>query len=289
MTQDHSHSHRIYTCPMHPEVRQHGPGNCPICGMTLVPVEHAPAAVKSTATGSFDKVPEGWRGVVYTCPMHPEVRQTEPGSCPICGMGLERDATGIMDEGPNPELMDFTRRMWVGVVLTLPLLVLSMGPLVGLGWVRDIFGERSSMWIELALGTVVVLYSGWPFLQRGWVSFRTWRLNMFSLIAMGVLAAWLFSVVGVFAPHVFPDGFRDEMGHVGLYFEAAAVIVTLVLVGQVMELQAREGTGRAIRALLDLAAKTARVIRPDGSEVELPLEQVQVGDHLRVRPGEKVP
>ena len=135
----------------------------------------------------------------------------------------------------------------------------------------------------------MVLYSGWPFLQRGWVSFRTWRLNMFSLIAMGVLAAWLFSVVGVFAPHVFPDGFRDEMGHVGLYFEAAAVIVTLVLVGQVMELQAREGTGRAIRALLDLAAKTARVIRPDGSEVELPLEQVQVGDHLRVRPGEKVP
>jgi Cu+-exporting ATPase len=179
--------------------------------------------------------------------------------------------------------------MWVGVVLTLPLLLLAMGPMVGLGCVRDIFGERPSMWIELALGTLVVLYCGWPFLVRGWVSFATWRLNMFSLIAMGVLAAWGFSVVGVFAPHVFPEGFRDEMGHVGLYFEAAAVIVTLVLVGQVMELQAREGTGKAIRALLDLAAKTARVIRPDGTEAELPLEEVQVGDHLRVRPGEKVP
>jgi P-type Cu+ transporter len=287
MAQDHD-AHRIYTCPMHPEVRQHGPGNCPICGMTLVPADAPPDPARPVA-GGFDKVPQGWRGTVYTCPMHPEVRQTEPGSCPICGMGLERDAATVVDEGPNPELVDFTRRMWVGVVLTLPLLVLAMGPMVGLGWVRDIFGERPSMWIELALGTVVVLCCGWPFLVRGWVSFVTWRLNMFSLIAMGVLAAWGFSVVGVFAPHVFPEGFRDEMGHVGLYFEAAAVIVTLVLVGQVMELQAREGTGKAIRALLDLAAKTARVIRPDGTEAELPLEEVQVGDHLRVRPGEKVP
>lgn len=289
MTHDHSNAHGIYTCPMHPEVRQHGPGNCPICGMPLVPADGSAIKANSAATGSFDRVPEGWRGVVYTCPMHPEVRQTEPGSCPICGMGLEQDASGALDHGPNPELVDFTRRMWVGVALTLPLLVLSMGPLVGLGWLRDIFGEKQSMWIELALGTPVVMWCGWPFLVRGWVSFRTWRLNMFSLIAMGVLAAWVFSVVGVLAPHVFPDGFRDEHGHVGLYFEAAAVIVTLVLVGQVMELQAREGTGRAIRALLDLAAKTARVIRPDGSEVELPLEEVQVGDHLRVRPGEKIP
>ncbi|WP_374374005.1 copper-translocating P-type ATPase [Tabrizicola sp.] len=287
MTHDHD-DHGIYTCPMHPEVRQHGPGNCPICGMTLVPADEPPVATKPAA-GGFDTVPEGWHGVVYTCPMHPEVRQTEPGSCPICGMGLQRETSTALDDGPNPELVDFTRRMWVGVALTVPLLVLSMGPLVGLGWVREIFGERPSMWIELALGTPVVLWCGWPFLVRGWVSFRTWRLNMFSLIAMGVLAAWTFSVVGVFAPHVFPDGFRDEHGHVGLYFEAAAVIVTLVLVGQVMELQAREGTGRAIRALLDLAAKTARVIRPDGSEVELALEEVQVGDHLRVRPGEKVP
>jgi Cu+-exporting ATPase len=289
MTHDHSQAHGIYTCPMHPEVRQHGPGNCPKCGMKLVPVDEPAIQAKSVAPGSFDEVPEGWRGVVYTCPMHPEVRQTEPGSCPICGMGLETDATGALDEGPNPELVDFTRRMWVGVALTLPLLLLAMGPMVGLGWIREIFGEKQSMWIELALGTVVVLYCGLPFLVRGWVSFRTWRLNMFSLIAMGVLAAWTFSVVGVFAPHIFPDGFRDEHGHVGLYFEAAAVIVTLVLVGQVMELQAREGTGRAIRALMDLAAKTARVIRPDGSEVELSLEEVRVGDHLRVRPGEKVP
>ncbi|WP_170971834.1 copper-translocating P-type ATPase [Rhodobacter sp. SY28-1] len=287
MTHDHD-AHRIYTCPMHPEVRQHGPGNCPICGMTLVPADEPPVAVKPVES-SFDTVPEGWHGPVYTCPMHPEVRQAKPGSCPICGMGLQREVSSALVEGPNPELVDFTRRMWVGVVFTVPLLVLAMGPMLGLGWVRGIYGERPSMWIELALGTAVVLYCGWPFLVRGWVSFMTWRLNMFSLIAMGVLAAWGFSVVGVFAPHVFPDGFRDDMGHVGLYFEAAAVIVTLVLVGQVMELQAREGTGLAIRALLDLAAKTARVIRPDGTEAELPLEKVQVGDHLRVRPGEKVP
>lgn len=289
MTQDHhAHAHGIYTCPMHPEVRQHGPGNCPKCGMTLVPADQPPASAIPVA-GRFDTVPEGWRGTVYTCPMHPEVRQTGPGSCPICGMGLQREAGNVPDDGPNPELVDFTRRMWVGVALTVPLLVLAMGPLVRLAWVRGIFGERPSMLIELVLGSVVVLYCGWPFLVRGWVSFVTWRLNMFSLIAMGVVAAWGFSVVGVFAPQVFPEGFRDEMGHVGLYFEAAAVIVTLVLVGQVMELQAREGTGKAIRALLDLAAKTARVIRIDGSEAELPLEEVQVGDHLRVRPGEKVP
>ena len=222
MAQDIQASHKLYTCPMHPEVRQHGPGRCPVCGMTLVPVGEQDHPVQAPVPGSFDKVPAGWRGVVYTCPMHPEVRQTTPGSCPICGMGLERDPTGATDEGPNPELVDFTRRMWVGVALTLPLLVLAMGPLVGLGWVRALFGERPSMWIELALGSVVVLYCGWPFLQRGWVSFRTWRLNMFSLIAMGVLAAWAFSVAGVLAPQIFPAGFRDAHGHVGLYFEAAA-------------------------------------------------------------------
>ncbi|MBN8631636.1 MAG: copper-translocating P-type ATPase [Rhodobacterales bacterium] len=289
MNSDRNQSHSVYTCPMHPEIRQDGPGSCPICGMTLVPAAESGVAVAASVTGQFDKVPAGWRGTVYTCPMHPEVRQTEPGFCPICGMGLQREAASAQDDGPNPELVDFTRRFRVGVALTIPLLVLAMGPLIGLGWIRGIFGERPTMWIELALGTPVVLYCGWPFLLRGWVSFRTWRLNMFSLIAMGVLAAWLFSVAGVLAPQIFPDGFRDEDGHVGLYFEAAAVIVTLVLVGQVMELQAREGTGRAIRALLGLAAKTARVIRPDGTEAELPLDEVQVGDHLRVRPGEKVP
>lgn len=300
--ENHSnHSATIYTCPMHPEIRQESPGNCPKCGMTLIPEgteqqlshgqhgKHHTAKPSSAPEVSYDKVPKNWNGPVYICPMHAQVRQTAPGSCPICGMGLERDAASAADDAPNPELLDFTRRMWVGTALTLPLLVLTMGPLVGLGWLREIFGERPTMWIELVLGTPVVLWCGWPFLHRGWVSFRTWQLNMFSLIAMGVLAAWGFSVVGVIAPQIFPDGFRDAHGHVGVYFEAAAVIVTLVLLGQVMELQAREGTGRAIRALLDMAAKTARVIRPDGAEEEIPLEAVQVGDLLRVRPGDKVP
>ena len=292
-----------YVCPMHPEVRQDHPGRCLKCGMALVPEGQAPQGrghsvhghghvgerLQPKATATFDRVPAGWNGPVFVCPMHPEVRQTEPGSCPICGMGLERDAAGAGEDAPNPELMDFTRRMWIGVALTVPLLLLTMGPMVGLGFLRGIMAERTAMWAELALGTPVVLWCGWPFLTRGWVSFVTQKLNMFSLISMGVIAAWAFSVAGVVAPEIFPDGFRDEHGHVGLYFEAAAVIVTLVLLGQVMELRAREGTGRAIRALLDMAAKTARVIRPDGSEEEVALDAVQVGDHIRVRPGEKVP
>ena len=244
---------------------------------------------KAPKDGRYDSVPEGYAGAVYTCPMHPEVRQTHPGSCPICGMGLELESAAMLDEGPNPELVDFTRRFWVGTVLTIPLLVLTMGPLLGFSGIREFLGERATLWIELVLGTPVVLWCGWPFLVRGWNSFRTMNLNMFSLIGMGVIAAWLFSVVAVIAPDIFPDGFRDAEGHVGVYFEAAAVIVTLVLLGQVMELRAREGTGKAIRALLDLAAKTARVIRDDGSEEEIPLEHVHVGDRLRVRPGEKVP
>ncbi len=195
----------------------------------------------------------------------------------------------MAEDGPNPELVDFTRRFWIGTVLTIPLLVFTMGPYLGFGSVRDIFGERMTLWIELVLGTPVVLWCGWPFLVRGWNSFRHMNLNMFSLISMGVLAAWLFSIVAVLFPSIFPEGFRDSEGHVGVYFEAAAVIVTLVLLGQIMELRAREGTGKAIRALLDMAAKTARVIRKDGSEEEIPLEDVQVGDRLRVRPGDKVP
>ncbi|MGD9664048.1 MAG: copper-translocating P-type ATPase [Novosphingobium sp.] len=239
--------------------------------------------------GRYDLVPDGYRGPVYTCPMHPQVRQTHAGSCPICGMGLELESASLEDTGPNPELVDFTRRFWLGAVLTIPLLLLTMGPLVGLGALREGMGERTAMWIEFALGTPVVLWCGWPFLMRGWNSFRTRNLNMFSLIAMGVVAAYTFSVVAVLAPGIFPDGFRDAGGHVGVYFEAAAVIVTLVLLGQVMELRAREGTGKAIRALLDLAAKTATRIDSDGNEEDIALEDVAVGDHLRVRPGEKVP
>jgi len=239
--------------------------------------------------GRYNLVPPSYDGPVYTCPMHPQVRQPKMGSCPLCGMGLELESATMVDEGPNPELVDFTRRFWVGVILTLPLLFFTM-PLY-LGWpeVREIFGERTTLWIELVLGTPVVLWCGWPFIERGWNSFRTMNLNMFSLIGMGVLAAWIFSVIAVLTPEIFPSGFRDAEGNVGVYFEAAAVIVTLVLLGQVMELRAREGTGKAIRALLDLAAKTALVIRPDGDEEEVPLEHVAVGDHLRVRPGDKVP
>ncbi|WP_223479516.1 copper-transporting P-type ATPase [Oricola indica] len=243
----------------------------------------------SAGQGQYDEVPAGYSGPVYTCPMHPQVRRTHSGSCPICGMGLELESATMVEEGPNPELVDFTRRLWIGAVLSIPLLILTMGPFVGLSGVREIFGERATLWIELVLGTPVVLWSGWPFLVRGWNSFRTMNLNMFSLIAMGVMAAWTFSVVAVLFPGIFPDGFRDPEGHVGVYFEAAAVIVTLVLLGQVMELRAREGTGKAIRALLDMAAKTARVIRDDGTEEEIPLEHVGVGDRIRVRPGDKVP
>lgn len=228
------------------------------------------------------------KGTIYTCPMHPEVEQIGPGSCPKCGMALEPKG-GVADDGPNPELVDFTRRFWVAAVLTIPLLILTMSPFVGLTAIREFFGERTTLWIEFALGTPVILWSGWPFFVRGFQSFRTMNLNMFSLIAMGTGAAYLFSIVAVLLPDIFPDGFRDAEGHVGVYFEAAAVIVTLVLLGQIMELRARERTGSAIKALLDMAAKTAHVIREDGTEEEIPLEDVQVGDKVRVRPGDKVP
>ncbi|HEC73481.1 MAG TPA: copper-translocating P-type ATPase [Methylophaga aminisulfidivorans] len=253
--------------------------------------EHSsPNKSKSMAGSKYDSVPEGWSGSVYTCPMHPEVRQTEPGSCPLCGMGLELESAAMAGDEPNPELVDFSRRFWVGAALTIPLLILTMSPFIGITQIREFLGETTSLWLEAVLATPVILWSGWPFFVRGWNSFRTMNLNMFSLIGMGVSAAYLFSMIAIIAPSIFPPGFRDpETGHVGVYFEAAAVIVTLVLLGQVMELRAREGTGKAIRALLDLAAKTARVIRPDGSEEEVPLEDVQVGDRLRVRPGDKVP
>ncbi len=227
-------------------------------------------------------------GTQYTCPMHPEIVQDGPGDCPLCGMALEPMGIPSGDEGPNPELVDFTRRFWIGAALTLPVFLLAMAPHIGLplrGWV----GETTSIWVELLLATPVVLWAGWPFFQRGWKSIVNRSLNMFTLIAIGTGAAYLFSVVATLAPDIFPAGFRDAQGHVGVYYEAAAVIVVLVLLGQMLELRARERTGGAIRALLDLAPKTARVIRPDGSEEEIPLEEVKAGDHLRVRPGDKVP
>ena len=292
-----------YTCPMHPEVVSDEPGNCPKCGMHLVPLEqngvtshsdhsHHCSGDHEKPSGddrTYDRVPPGYSGVVYTCPMHPQVRQTKPGACPLCGMGLEQESATGEDEGPNPELVDFSRRLWVALAFSIPLLILTMTPYIGVMAVRDFFGERLSLWVELVLATPVILWSGWPFFARGYTSFRTMNLNMFSLIGMGVGAAYIFSIVAVLMPGIFPEGFRDSGGNVGVYFEAAAVIVTLVLLGQVMELRAREGTGKAIRALLDMAAKTARLIRPDGTETEVALEDVKVGDHLRVRPGDKVP
>ena len=242
--------------------------------------------VRGAHRGQARATPDGTK---YTCPMHPEIVRDIPGDCPKCGMALEPMGVPAPEDGPNPELVDFKRRFFIGAVLTVPLLVLTMGPLLGLGAVREALGERSAQWFELLLSAPVVLWAGWPFFVRAVKSVVSRCLNMFTLIGMGVGSAFLFSVVAVLAPDMFPQGFRDAQGHVGVYFEAGAVIVVLVLLGQVMELGARERTGSAIRALLDLAAKTARVIRADGREEEVPLEEVVVGDRLRVRPGDKVP
>lgn len=222
----------------------------------------------------------------YTCPMHPEIRRPGPGSCPICGMALE-PVSVTADTGPSHELADMTRRFWVGLALALPVFVLSMGGhLIGL--VPGVISAPVSAWIQLVLATPVVLWAGWPFFVRGWDSVRTGNLNMFTLIAMGTGVAWGYSVVATVAPDVFPDSFR-EMGVVDVYFEAAAVITVLVLLGQVLELRAREQTSGAIKALLNLTPKTARRIRPDGADEEITLEDVQIADRLRVRPGERVP
>jgi Cu+-exporting ATPase len=262
----------LYTCPMHPEVRERNPSACPKCGMALDP-EDVPMPATRTQ---------------YTCPMHPEVVRDAPGDCPICGMALE-PVTVTAEEPENPELVDMTRRFWVSAMLTLPLLVIAMGGMIpGLSTPRDGFHPLSA-WVELALATPVVLWGGWPFFQRGWASLGNRHLNMFTLIALGTGVAYLYSVVATVAPEIFPAAFRDSGGRVAVYFEAAAMIVTLVLVGQVMELRARHRTGAAIRALLGLAPKTARRINTDGNEEDVPLEQVRVGDRLRVRPGEKLP
>ena len=228
------------------------------------------------------------KGTQYTCPMHPEVIRDKPGSCPKCGMALEPMGVPTGDEGPNPELVDFTRRFWVSAALSIPLLVLTMGPMVGLP-VRDWFGEKLAVWIELALATPVVLWAALPFFHRGWESILNRSPNMWTLISLGVGAAYLYSVVATLFPDAFPHTFRGHGGAVPVYFEAAAVIVALVFLGQVLELKARERTGSAIRALLDLAPKTARLIRTDGSEADVPLEAVKAGDRLRVRPGDSVP
>nr|WP_284734649.1 heavy metal translocating P-type ATPase [Sphingosinicella terrae] len=228
---------------------------------------------------------EGPEGTIWTCPMHPEIRQVGPGSCPICGMALE-PAEPSLEEGPNPELVDMSRRFRLSAVLSLPLLVLAMGGDL-LGW--HPLPMRTTVWVQLALATPVVLWGGLPFFERGWASLKTRNLNMFTLIALGVGVAYGYSLVATLAPGLFPPAFRTMGGQVPVYFEAAAIITTLVLLGQVLELRARSATGRAIRALLGLAPKTARIARDDGSEDDIPLEQVHIGDRLRVRPGERMP
>jgi P-type Cu+ transporter len=225
---------------------------------------------------------------IYTCPMHPQVRQKGPGSCPICGMALE-PVTVTSEEGPDPELADMTRRFWVGVVFTLPLLVFVMGDMLPGQPLRHLIPPRVSAWLQLVLATPAVLWAGWPFFVRGWASIVNRSLNMFTLIALGTGTAYVYSVVGSVTPRLFPESFRTHGGEVGLYFEAAAVITVLVLLGQVLELRARSQTSSAIRALLNLAPPTARQIRPDGTEEDVPLAAVVVGDRLRVRPGERLP
>ena len=261
-----------YFCPMCPGVESDKPGDCPKCGMAL---ERNPAAVAPVAGK-----------VIYTCPMHPEVQQDHPGNCPKCGMALELKTMSAVEE-ENPELADMTRRFWVGAALALPVFVLAMAHMIPAlrhaSWVMG----ATARWIQFVLSTPVVLWAGWPFFKRGWRSLVTWHLNMFTLIAIGVGTAYLFSAVVMLAPGAFPISFAPD-GKVGIYFEAAAVIVVLVLLGQVLELRARSKTGSAIRALLNLAPKTARVVQ-DGEERDVPLESVQAGAKLRVRPGEKVP
>jgi Cu+-exporting ATPase len=271
-------SRAAYVCPMCPEVREAKPGACPSCGMALEP--EMPTAATRTE---------------YTCPMHPEIVRTETGSCPICGMALEpRTVTAVEEE--NPEVRDMTRRFWVGVALTAPLLLIAMGSMLGyhLNIDFDFNGIGINLaWVEFVLATPVVLWCGWPFFQRFWTSLINRSPNMFTLIGLGTGVAYVYSLVATVAPHIFPESLRRMGGYPDVYFEAAAAITTLVLLGQVMELRARSRTSAAIRALLDLSPKTARLLAAgQGGEVvekDIPLERVKAGDRLRVRPGEKVP
>jgi Cu+-exporting ATPase len=260
-----------FTCPMHPEVSQEGPGSCPKCGMALEPV------TPSAPTKHSD----------WTCPMHPQISKDGPGQCPLCGMALEpRQATA--DES-NPELTNMTRRFWAGVALTVPLLALMVSDLLPAQPLQHLIRPDVLGWLQFALATPVVLWGGLPFFERGWQSIIHRSLNMFTLIAIGTGAAYLYSLVAVIAPSLFPPSFRDMSGNVPLYFEAATVVTVLVLLGQVLELKARTQTSSAIKALLGLAPSTARRVAADGAESDVALAAVHVGDRLRVRPGEKVP
>lgn len=312
---DHSHHHHDHSHHGHgsrdhgSHDHAHGPAEGsvidPVCGMTVDPHTAKHRAEHNGHTYYFcnpscrtkfianpakylgPREPEPViEGAIYTCPMHPEIRQQGPGSCPICGMALEPEIA-TADTGPNPELVDFTRRFWIGLALTLPVFVLEMGAhIVGAhGWVDPVL----SSYIQFAFATPVVLWAGLPFFERGWQSLVTRNLNMFTLIAMGTGVAYVYSVVATFAPGIFPEAFRGHGGAVAVYFEAAAVITILVLVGQVLELRAREATSGAIKALLNLTPKTARRVKDEGSDEEVSLDAIAAGDKLRVRPGDKVP
>lgn len=303
----HQHAHDAMGANMVNDEKSAGQAIDPVCGMTVDPATAEwktdykgktyffcagscrtkfianPAKYLAEDTSAAEPVAEG---AIYTCPMHLEIRQIGPGTCPICGMALEPLVVSAND-GPNPELIDMSRRFWIGLVLTLPVFVLEMGG--HLFNLHGIVSQQTSNYIGLLLATPVVFWAGWPFLERGWASLRTRNFNMFTLIALGTLVAWGFSIVATLAPQLFPQAFRQHDGSVAVYFEAAAVITVLVLLGQVLELRTREKTSGALRALMDLAPKQARLVLDDGSEDDVPVEHVGQGATLRVRPGEKVP
>jgi Cu+-exporting ATPase len=260
-----------YSCPMHPEVIQDHPGTCPKCGMALEPVFGSAPSAK----------------VEYTCPMHPQIVRDQPGNCPICGMPLEPRAV-TPEEGPNPELVNMSRRFWAGAILTLPIFLLAMADMLP-GRPLHVFNMQVINWIQLVLATPVVLWCGWPFFERAWASILNRSPNMFTLIALGVGAAYLYSVVATIAPWLFPAGFQSAHEAVEPYFDTAAVVTVLVLLGQVLEIRARTHTSSAIKKLLGLAPKAARLVRADGKEDDIQIGHVHQGDMLRIRPGEKVP
>lgn len=269
-TAEPTKSQGAYFCPMDPEVRAEAPGACPKCGMALEP-----------------EVPQTAQRTEWVCPMHPEIVRDAPGSCPICGMALEPRTVPLEEE--NPELVDMRRRFWVSALLTLPVVLIAMRHLIPGDPLSRVADPSVLRWLEMLLATPVVLWGGRPFFVRAWHSILTWNLNMFTLIGLGVAVAYGYSVIAHLFPDLFPPSFRNQAGEVGVYFEAAAVITVLVLLGQVLELKGRSRTSAALKALLGLAPKTARRIKDDGSEEDIPLELVQPGDRLRVRPGEKVP
>ncbi|MDD5723400.1 MAG: heavy metal translocating P-type ATPase [Syntrophales bacterium] len=261
----------LYTCPMHPEISQSTMGSCPKCGMALEP---SGAPLPATKTD-------------YVCPMHPEVTQDHPGNCPKCGMVLE--SRTVTTEEENPELIDMTRRFWISAILAVPVFLLAMTADLLPALLPEGLSLRAVQWISFILSTPVVLWGGWPFFVRGWQSIRTWNPNMFTLIGLGVSVAWTYSVIALLFPQIFPPAMRMKGGMVHVYFESAAMITVLVLLGQILELRARSRTNTAIRMLLALAPNTARIVRSDGTEGDIPLDQVKLGDVLRLRPGENVP